>query len=108
MVEAFTLLSTEMEACVLEQPDEDPKEWMHKLDQINIRLATVGGQGADYSKSSIQKIDHIINKLPAAQYKHFTTAYVVGGMLTLNLNKYKTRSSNIGEKMSRTKMRLRC
>lgn len=31
-VEAFTQITREMEACVLEQPDEDPEQWLHKLD----------------------------------------------------------------------------
>ena len=76
---------------MLEQSDKDPKEWMHKLDWINMRLATVGRQGVDYLKNNIQMFDHIINKLPPAQYKHFTAASEIGRMLSLTLNKFQDK-----------------
>ena len=53
-----------------------------------MRLASVGGHSADYPKNDIQMIDHIIHKLPSAQYKHFTAAYEIGGMSTLTLKKF--------------------
>ena len=84
-VEAFTLLSREMEVCVFKQPNKDPKEWMHKLDQINILLAMVGGPGVDYLKNDTQMTDHIINKLPPAQYKHLNTVSGIRGMMSLTL-----------------------
>ena len=80
-----------MESCVHEQPDEDPEQWMHKLDQYNMRLATVGGIGVDYSKNNIQMIDHIVNKLPNTHYKHFTTAYGLGSMSGLTLTDFQDK-----------------
>ena len=76
---------------------------MHKLDRINMRLATVGGHGVDYSKNDIQMIDHIISKLPAAQYKHFTIAYENGKMLSLTLNKFQDKVKQYWRKTSKAK-----
>ena len=80
-----------MKAITLDQLNKNPEQWLLKLDQFNMRLATNGGAGIDYSKNDTQMIYNIIIKLPKCHYRHFTTVYEIGGMLSLSWGSYQDK-----------------
>ena len=80
----YERITRQMEDLLLDDPYEDPSNWMHRLHSLNVRLGAID---RTYRKLDILMVSHILHRLPQETYGKFIDHHTMQGysMFTFNI-----------------------